>query len=368
LAMAINGEWGSGKTSLICTLKNKLDENQFTTIFFDAWKYEFSDPAAALFYTIAKSLGLNKRDRGEDVRSTLSIVLDIFATKYSGMSIHQMKDHFRKGISSVEILTDKLKNMIAQHDTGRIFVLIDDLDRCSLANVLEVLDSLKLFLSIENFIFVIAIDMNKIKLAWSYRYGNMAKSDEFSYLEKIFQIEMTIPQATQQQIRDYIFSLSPNMPPQFTDLVSLAKVKNPRSIKRLLNLILLRSAAAKEYSRGLEIAFLWTIVEKIIGQKRASELYNSLGGANGFYSFLTFANSFHFGRTETDEEKGSSLFEFRNRRAGSRYDKYLALLVGESRNEMAIFLIKSSRILQSLGDQKNITSALDKVVSFSMGM
>jgi predicted KAP-like P-loop ATPase len=39
LAIAINGEWGSGKTSFINTLKNRVDHaKDRITIFFDAWK------------------------------------------------------------------------------------------------------------------------------------------------------------------------------------------------------------------------------------------------------------------------------------------------------------------------------------------
>lgn len=35
----------------------RLGENEKTTVFFDAWKYEYSEPAAALFYTIVNGLG-----------------------------------------------------------------------------------------------------------------------------------------------------------------------------------------------------------------------------------------------------------------------------------------------------------------------
>ena len=62
LVIAVNGEWGSGKTSLINTVKRRLEEDRQTVVFFDAWKYEYSDPAAALFYTIAKRLELTKQD------------------------------------------------------------------------------------------------------------------------------------------------------------------------------------------------------------------------------------------------------------------------------------------------------------------
>lgn len=113
-------------------------KSTYTAVFFDAWKYEFSDPAA-LFYVIAKAFDLDKRELLNDAKSILSIALDIFARKYTAMSMKDLKDHLEKGIPSTELLNDKLETMISKSGVGRTIVLIDDLDRCSLQNVLEVL-------------------------------------------------------------------------------------------------------------------------------------------------------------------------------------------------------------------------------------
>lgn len=132
-------------------------------------------------------------------------------------------------------ITEDLERVVTEkNDDKKIVVFIDDLDRCSLENVLEVLDTLKLFLGIKNFIFVIAVDMSKIKLDWSYKYG---KIDEFAeaglkYLEKIFQIEKTIPVPTPEQVKEYIEYLIPGGPADFIDIIFLTGVKNPTDIKR----------------------------------------------------------------------------------------------------------------------------------------
>ena len=54
LSIAINGKWGSGKTSLMKTIRQKLDsksknenERQVITIWFDAWKYSDEDSIIA---------------------------------------------------------------------------------------------------------------------------------------------------------------------------------------------------------------------------------------------------------------------------------------------------------------------------------
>jgi predicted KAP-like P-loop ATPase len=190
LVIAITGEWGTGKTSVIKTLMKKLDENGKITIFFDASKYEYSEPAAALFYTIATRLGKTKKNVSSETRKIAKVALDVFVRHYTGISIKEIKEHFETGINNIPTISDQLEKVVNKHDK-RIIVFIDNLDRCSLENVLEILDTLKLFLGIKNFIFVIAVDISKIKLAWSYKYGKIDDfaKEGFKYLEKIFQIE-----------------------------------------------------------------------------------------------------------------------------------------------------------------------------------
>ena len=96
-----------------------------------------------------------------DAVSFSKLALDMFARRYIGMSIVEMQEHFKRGITSVTTLSGELEKAV---NGKRLIVFIDDPDRCSLENVLEILDTLKLFLAIKNFIFIIAID-----ISWSYK-------------------------------------------------------------------------------------------------------------------------------------------------------------------------------------------------------
>ena len=56
-AIGLDGEWGSGKSTLSLRLKSKIAEdvkndfqkNNWRTIYFNAWKYEKLDPVASTF-------------------------------------------------------------------------------------------------------------------------------------------------------------------------------------------------------------------------------------------------------------------------------------------------------------------------------
>jgi hypothetical protein len=375
LVIALNGEWGTGKTSLINTLIKRLDENGRITVSFDAWKYEFSDPAAALFYTIAKRLEHGKKVYAKNISK---LALDIFARRYTGMSITAVQKHFETGVTSVSTISEKLKTLVKKNnDNKRIVVFIDDLDRCSLENVLEVLDTLKLFLGIRNFIFVIAVDMSKIRLAWSYKFG---KIDEFTreglkYLEKIFQIEKTIPVPTPEQVKEYVKSLIPASPSDIIETISLTGIKNPRDIKRLLNLMSLRANVREEQTMTSLLAVLWTTFETLVGKEEGSKLYSQSGGSKGFYEFLGLKDlNFSFDESKTDEENADHLIEMiandpeaRNKRS------YPLLLFNDTdifgiplKKRVGLYLMKSQRILSEMEEnQAAIIECINDVVSFS---
>ena len=69
------------------------------------------------------------------------------------------------------------------------------------------------------------------------RYGKIDQlaKEGLEYLEKIFQIEKTIPIPTREQLKEYVKYLLPNSPAEFIELISLTNIKNPRNLKRLLN-------------------------------------------------------------------------------------------------------------------------------------
>jgi predicted KAP-like P-loop ATPase len=346
LVIAINGEWGSGKTSLINTIKKKLDKNKnkITTVFFDAWMYEYSDPAAALFYTIAKRLEATGRHMSHDAISLAKLVLDVFARRYTGMSVGEMQQHFNAGITGVTTISERLEKAVNETiEDKRIVVLIDDLDRCSLDNVLEILETLKLFLGIKNFIFVIAVDMSKIKLAWSYKYGKIDETanEGLKYLEKIFQIEKAIPVPTPEQVKEYLKCLIPHCPDDLIEVISLTGIKNPRNIKRLLNLISLRANTREEEQSLVQIAaILWTVFETLVGKKEASKLYNQSGGALNFYDFLRFTEKIPFDDAlQTDDKKAEYLINTLSTDNETRnISGYHALLYNDTMDEIGVHL------------------------------
>jgi predicted KAP-like P-loop ATPase len=76
--IALDGEWGSGKTSLIKRVyTNLIDmklEKNIEVVWFDAWAYERLDPAPSLMYTIAQEFGT----RGNEFKDIVKKLIPIF--------------------------------------------------------------------------------------------------------------------------------------------------------------------------------------------------------------------------------------------------------------------------------------------------
>ena len=143
--------------------------------------------------------------------------------------------------------------------------MVDDLDRCTIENTLEILNSIKLFLSLKQCIFVIAVDMKKIELAWKTRYG---KDEEIlkegtSYLEKIFQIRTNIPVKTETEIGKYILELIPKAA-EVVPLISKVGPKNLRKIKRILNLASFHASTGDVRIKKYELSVIWILFEHLM--------------------------------------------------------------------------------------------------------
>lgn len=362
LVISVVGEWGSGKTSLILTLKTKLQNSGVKTVFFDAWKYEYSsDPAAALVWDIAKQLTLGKTKFNTRAKQVGKLALDAFSRKTVNIPLKEVASYFQSSIKGVDDLSDKLEKLVsdAVGSEEKIVVFIDDLDRCSLENVIRVLEALKLFLNIPNFIFMIAVDIDKLKLAWSAKYGRTegTGSEGSKYLEKIIQIQVGLPQPSRKQIQEYVAALFPTMPAEVVELISLTELDNPRRIKRLLNLISLRCNIEGESVGKKEAALLWTVLEAM-GWSYSNgsyiahlyEQYNAAFGRTGFYDII-----FEIASRNRDEFQ----------REYNNIEKFK--IMAQTRSNPTIihrYMTIVSKMIKEIDKEKMLTS-LAEVVSFA---
>ena len=210
--IAIYGSWGIGKSCLMKTIESNLPENEFETVWFDTWKYEKDDNLPySLLKFMTKDKKINKvKGNGKNILETgysilkgmakgIDINLGIINIKPGeAMDEVQKLDEERvKNIKDNKCLWEKINEFEKEYskitfNNKKLVVFLDDLDRCESENIINLISSIKLLLSVnKNIIFIIGIDKKAVTLALQNKYNNdFNKADE--YLEKIFPINFSI--------------------------------------------------------------------------------------------------------------------------------------------------------------------------------
>ena len=108
--------------------------------------------------------------------------------------------------------------------SSKIVVFIDDLDRCSPKKVIEVFESMKIFLDIEGFVYVLGLSREIILKAIEEVYRKYEINGE-EYVRKIIQVPLKIPEWTEEHIVCLIDDLlkNKNIGAKYRDTISSNK-------------------------------------------------------------------------------------------------------------------------------------------------
>jgi hypothetical protein len=149
-------------------------------------------------------------------------------------------------VQSVEQFLGKFRDLTEEF-TGagrRVFVFIDDLDRCLPESALEIFEAIKLFLDAPGCAYVVGLDREVIRKGLAVRYARQGEAalgqtliDADEYIEKTISVSFDLPRLAAGDV-DVMLVRFP-LPVTLTDghrralLASLGT--NPRRIKRFLN-------------------------------------------------------------------------------------------------------------------------------------
>lgn len=260
LTIGVNGEWGSGKTTLIKTVQKNIDKITENTdvnvktkyIDFNAWESEKTDIVLSLYHKIEEHIdikinneqqiphvGLIKKIKNKFSKQKLEIsatvlAMDMILRRFGNITYDEAKRHFEK-----QITQENISNQVIKSEYGRLVVFIDDLDRCDAKNILTVLERIKNILTIKNLIFVITVDMKKIERAWELQYNSAGGTEGKEHIEKLFPIVLTLPLKTDEEVENYIKHLTglDTIYQRLHNQLVRSISNNPRQIKRLLNMV-----------------------------------------------------------------------------------------------------------------------------------
>ena len=265
ITIALQGEWGSGKTSLMNTLEHNLckgDNAQFLGVWINTWEYALMKDATMtlldivndLVKKIEKTAGKSTNEIGIKVLKACTFGAAAFFNRGTDVvkeiwaddkpSISEIREDLRKQID------DCVKN---QNKQGFIF-FIDDLDRIDPPVAVQLLELLKNVFTIEHCIFVLAIDYDVVIKGLEPKFGKLSAQNERefrSFFDKIIQVPFSMP-VTNYQIDEFLKesllsvdylnesqSNNKDLIVAISEISNLSVGTNPRALKRLLNALLL---------------------------------------------------------------------------------------------------------------------------------
>ena len=219
--IALDSEWGGGKTTFIRMWAAYLRNEQYPVAEFNAWETDyFGDPFVALsprlqekfeaappasfaettknFAKATKKVAL--RTAPVALRILSQGLLDsgsveqLFTEKIASYAEDRLEEfvEVEKSISEFKvILQEGALCLSKQHENRPLFIMIDELDRCRPSYAVELLEVAKHIFSVDRIVFVLAVNRSELACSVKALYG--AKFDAKGYLYRFFDLDYTLP-------------------------------------------------------------------------------------------------------------------------------------------------------------------------------
>jgi len=303
LTVGVQGEWGSGKTSLLNMMREEIETSEtklankqttiqgwkrYNTIWINTWEHSLLKTPEECLLSIIEEI-INKIsavdgswNSAQKAKSALSSIargaVRIGATaalgSKGGLVADEMLGDDGSG-NSVKVLRKTLDETIKtivkrpENTVDRFIIFIDDLDRLDPRTAVLILELLKNIFDLNHCVFIVAIDYQVVVKGLKDKFGDPDENNEWefrAFFDKIIQLPFMMPMAN-YKITNYLGKLligvkyfsqreiqSVDASGYLESLLLLTVGNNPRSIKRLVNSLSLIWKHYKANEPGAETA------------------------------------------------------------------------------------------------------------------
>jgi hypothetical protein len=186
--------------------------------------------------------------KGDDQGTELNKRIESLASVLERTTI----DRQVQRVESIEQFLTKFSDVVSALGSSangrprKVFVLIDDLDRCLPDAALEIFEAIKLFLDAPGCSYVVAVDREVIRKGLSLKYGKSGPGtdgpeliDPDQYIEKTIALSYDLPRLSAADACSLIADIE--LPLAVTaaqmDLIVRGIGVNPRRVKRFMNML-----------------------------------------------------------------------------------------------------------------------------------
>ena len=290
ITIALQGEWGSGKTSLMNLLRWNLcevDNAPYYPVWINTWQYSLMKSPQQAIISILEGIvnqigALNPNaQRNESMKkigglfkkmATVGAKVAVGVAGIDGGVVDDIvgNDNAQSDINQLKEEIGKLINEALANDPSKIgfTFYIDDLDRIDPPIAVEILELLKNIFDLEKCVFILAIDYDVVIKGLKPKFGELTDKNERefrSFFDKIIQLPFSMPVASYNVDTFLVDALSKieffalnelsdtQLAETLSEVARLSVGSNPRSLKRLTNTLSLISIINAEKSTETEI-------------------------------------------------------------------------------------------------------------------
>ena len=195
-AVGITGEWGSGKSTFLNTMKKEIKEAKFAEIVeFNPWLCNSPEQVTQDFFaTLIDKLSPKHSTLSRDINKYAKLLNKIAKPSLSFFGIDLDLTPSDDSLNKLkENISDKLANL-----PKKVVILIDDTDRLEGNEVFEILRLIRNTADFKNVIYIATYDKEYVT---DVLKGNKI-NDPDNYLEKIFQVEVHLPKVEDYELWD----------------------------------------------------------------------------------------------------------------------------------------------------------------------
>lgn len=239
LSIALDGQWGSGKTvflkELLYVSQTNMDnidhdnidhdnidnlkdfrEKYFIT-YFDAWEYDkYNDPLITILYVLTNTAIENSEPTDNDIKMLNSFLESIGKAacqfvleknKFLKLTINNMqeeKQQFSNIISldqQIATIQEYISHILEITHKEKMIIIIDELDRCTPNYAVNLLEITKHIFNNEHCHLLFGINKLELSKCINQHYGNI---NSIEYLDKMFDITLSLPNPNNMQLKQYI--------------------------------------------------------------------------------------------------------------------------------------------------------------------
>lgn len=269
LTVGLQGEWGTGKTSMMYMLREILEKQNVATSWVNTWEYSMFRGANQTTPAVLRGM-LEKLKESCEQKGTWSkkdetnqkvkkigrfignlanqVVQNQVGLDVKGAAEGDSEAETATEISFIkaqinEVIQDLIKD--SNNEYNRVVFFVDDLDRIPPTDAVEVLEALKNMFDVPNCIYVLAIDYEVVVKGLEGKFGKKTEENERefrSFFDKIIQVPFSMPTGTydisellQDKLGAMGITIPENQKEAYTQVVKNTVGFNPRSLKRFMN-------------------------------------------------------------------------------------------------------------------------------------